>query len=247
VSAVCASGCPEGNILLVNDAKFYELYYENLPVPPGPGIKPAVPAPGSVWHDLASPEWSLLRRTANTDEYKKKYLEIARNKWKGTTVDVSTMYETASDILKLEYVLKLITLSAVLVLFFIILLGVVNTLRMTIRERTREIGTVRAIGMQRGDVRNMFILETFFLTIFASAAGTALGFAAIWSLSRLTIHLQDNPLGMLLVNGHPHFLISFAGITGNVALITAIAVVTAYFPARRAASLSPAQALRHFN
>ena len=156
------------------------------------------------------------------------------------------MYETASDILKLESVLKIITISAVLVLFFIILLGVVNTLRMTIRERTREIGTVRAIGMQRADVRNMFILETFFLTLFSSAAGMALGFTAMRLISLLTFHPQDNPLGMLLVNGHLYFLPTFSGIAGSVLLIIAIAVITAWFPARRAANLPPAQALRHF-
>jgi ABC-type antimicrobial peptide transport system permease subunit len=51
---------------------------------------------------------------------------------------------------------------------------------------------------------------------------------------------------MLLVNGHVYFLPTFSGIVGNVLLIVAIAVVTAYFPARRAAELSPAKALGHF-
>jgi len=152
----------------------------------------------------------------------------------------------ASDILKLEGVLNLITLSAVMVLFFIILLGVVNTLRMTIRERTREIGTIRAIGMQKIDVRNTFILETFFLTLFASIAGTILAFAAMWLLSSITFTMSDNPMGMLLVNSRLYFLPTFAGVAGNVLLILSIAVATAYFPARRAANLSPAKALGHF-
>jgi len=247
VSAVCAgSGYPGENVILMNDSGFYDLYYEDLPAGPGRGVKPYSPGENGAWSGLLAPEWVLLKRTFNTEEYRKKYQEIARNKWKGTTIDVSTMYETASDILKLESVLKIITISAVLVLFFIILLGVVNTLRMTIRERTREIGTVRAIGMQRADVRNMFILETFFLTLFSSAAGMALGFTAMRLISLLTFHPQDNPLGMLLVNGHLYFLPTFSGIAGSVLLIIAIAVITAWFPARRAANLPPAQALRHF-
>ena len=125
-------------------------------------------------------------------------------------------------------------------------LGVVNTLRMTIRERTREIGTVRSIGMQRAEVRDMFVLETFFLTLFSSAAGVALGFAAMRLISLPVFHPVDNPLGMLLVGGHIYFLPTFAGIAGSVVLIIAIAVATAWFPARRAANLPPAQALRHF-
>ncbi|PIU17982.1 MAG: hypothetical protein COT18_11470, partial [Elusimicrobia bacterium CG08_land_8_20_14_0_20_59_10] len=238
VAAVCGSGCPGADIALLNESAFYDLYYDDMPAPPGPGVKPCLPA--GAWAELSSPEWILLKRTYTTDDYKKKYQDISRNKWKGTTIDVSTMYETASDILKLESVLNIITVSAVLVLFFIILLGVVNTLRMTIRERTREIGTVRAIGMQRAAVRDMFLLETLFLTLFSSAAGLALGFAAMELLSLITFRPVDNPLGMLLVNGHLYFLPTLIGVAGSILLIIAIAVVTAWFPARRAAALSPA-------
>ena len=247
VSAVCAAGdYPGQDVILMNDSGFYDLYYADLPAGPGPGAEPYSAAAAGAWSGLVAPEWVLLKRTFNTEEYRKKYQEIARNKWKATTIDVSTMYETASDILKLESVLNIITISAVLVLFFIILLGVVNTLRMTIRERTREIGTVRAIGMQRADVRNMFILETFFLTLFSATAGLLLGFITMRLLSLITFHPVDNPLGMLLVNGHLYFLPTFTGIAGSVLLIIAIAVITAWFPARRAANLSPAQALGHF-
>lgn len=246
VSAVFApsKGLPE-NSILVNDDKFYDNYYQYLPKQ---AVKNAVtlPTEGERWYKLLSPEWVLLKRTYTTDDYIKKYREIGQQKWKGTSVDVSTMYETASDILKLEGVLKIITLSAVLILFFIILLGVVNTLRMTIRERTREIGTVRAIGMQKNDIRNTFILETFFLALFASITGIIVAFVAMWLITLINFNLQDNPFGMLLVNGHLYFLPTFAGIAGNVLLILVIAVVTAYFPARRAANMSPAKALRHF-
>ncbi|HBU69256.1 MAG TPA: hypothetical protein DEE98_02610 [Elusimicrobia bacterium] len=244
VSAVAADN-PElkGNVILVNDEKFYDIYYENLPKPAPEAF---IPDKDGSWAGLVSPEWILLERTANTEEAKKKYIALGKKKWKGTTIDVSTMYETASDIMKLEGVLKLITLSAVMVLFFIILLGVVNTLRMTIRERTREIGTIRAIGMQKNDVRHIFILETFFLTLFASIAGIAAAYISMWLLSQITFKMSDNPMGMLLVNGHLYFLPTFTGIAGNVALIILIAVVTAYFPSRRAANLSPAKALGHF-
>jgi len=246
ISAVCsATGYPDENVILMNDSGFYDLYYEDLPAGPGPEVKPYSAARGA-WDGLVAPEWILLKRTFNTEEYKRKYQEISRNKWKGTTIDVSTMYETASDILKLESVLNIITISAVLILFFIILLGVVNTLRMTIRERTREIGTMRAIGMQRADVRNMFILETFFLTLFSAVIGIITGFIVMRLLSLINFQPQDNPLGMLLVNRHLYFLPTFPGIAGSVLLIIAIAVVTAWFPARRGANLPPAKALRYF-
>lgn len=225
--------------VLVNDGKFYAAYYPDLPA--------AGAAPAGGWEGLLSPEWTLLPRTYTTDDYKKKYQGIARSRGKGTSADVSTMYETASDILKLEGVLNIITLSAVMVLFFIILLGVVNTLRMTIRERTREIGTMRAIGMRAEDVRDTFLLETFFLTLFSSAAGVALGFLVMRLISVPVFHPQDNPLGMLLVNGRIYFLTTFWSAAGSVLLIMGISLATAWFPARRAAAMSPAQALRHYD
>jgi putative ABC transport system permease protein len=161
---------------------------------------------------------------------------------------VGSMYETASMVLNLEYALNLITFICVMLLFFIILIGVVNTLRMTIRERTREIGTVRAIGMQRVDVRNSFLIETGMLALISAAVGTMVAFAAMWGLSQITFKTGDNPnpLSMLLVDGHLFFAPTAGAIVFFVILIVGIAVVTAYFPARRAARLSAADALRHF-
>ncbi|HNX59378.1 MAG TPA: FtsX-like permease family protein, partial [Spirochaetota bacterium] len=161
-------------------------------------------------------------------------------------IDVNSMYESASDVLKLEYALKLITFGAVLVLFFIILIGVVNTLRMTIRERTREIGTIRAIGMQKADVQNIFIIETAMLTFIAAIAGTAAAFIMMGLFSLIPFSISDNPMGILLVNQHLHFVPTFIGVTGNILFIIFIAAATAFFPARRAAKLSAAEALRHY-
>jgi putative ABC transport system permease protein len=156
------------------------------------------------------------------------------------------MYESASMVVNLEVALNLITLGAVMVLFFIILIGVVNTLRMTIRERTREIGTVRAIGMQKKDVRNTFLLETFFLALFSIIAGILAAFAVMAGLSLIKINAQDNPIGMLLVNGHLNFVPTVIGTVSYTVLILLIAVATAYFPAQRAAKMSAASALRHY-
>lgn len=238
-----ASSRLPANALLVDDKQFYGFYYARWPAPP-PADAPRPDTAGlSAWLDR---EWILLPRTRTTEELQLKRRDIARFKTKATSLDVQTLYESASMVVKLEYALNLITLAAVLILFFIIQVGVVNTLRMTIRERTREIGTIRAIGMQRGQVRAIFLLETFFLSLAACAAGVGLAFLGMAGLSRLTFHAESNPLSMLLVKGHPHFQPSAAGGAAYLALILILAVATAWFPARRAADLHPADALRHF-
>lgn len=232
--------------IYMHEALFYPHFYENLPDLSADMKKAFFPAPDAKFKNALGTEWVLLERSHSTDDLKKKLREAAKKKIRAGTVDVNSMYESASDVLKLEGVLNLITIGAVLVLFFIILIGVVNTLRMTIRERTREIGTIRAIGMQKRDVRRIFILETAFLTLFASVAGAIIAFAVMGLLSLIPFNLTDNPMGILLVKQHLYFLPTFQGVIGNIILIVMISVVTAYFPARRAAHMSAADALRHF-
>jgi len=233
--------------VLTVENEFYDMYYDKLPRTLTGGNEKVLPLKSDAVYPALTTEWILLDRTKTSTEAAQKYRDLGKRKWKATVIDVSTMYETASDVLKLENALNLITLIAVMILFFIILIGVVNTLRMTIRERTREIGTIRAIGMQKTDVRNSFILETFFLTLFACIAGIVLAFVVMGLFSHITLNSSvDNPLGMLLVNGHLRFLPTFGGIFGNLLLILTIAVVTAFFPANKAAKMNAADALRHF-
>jgi ABC-type lipoprotein release transport system permease subunit len=247
VTGIADSGAPvPDDVLLVNERDFYRAYYMPLPPPAGPEVMKRMPdSAHPLWPALA-PEYMLMKRCATTQEVTKIMREMGRAKFKGIMVSVQSMYETASAVLQVEFALNLITLVACLILFFIILIGVINTLRMTIKERTREIGTVRAIGMQRSDVRLMFILETVFLALFASLAGTVAAFLAMWGFSAFTIDPGDNPLGMLLVNNHLFFAPTVAATIAYNVLIVAIAVGTAYFPARRASNLSAANAMRHY-
>lgn len=232
--------------IYMHEALFYPKFYENFPDLTLNLNQAFIPKDGAAFKPALGTEWVLLDRTRNTDDMKKKLRSVAKKKIKAATIDVNSMYESASDVLKLEGALNLITVTAVLILFFIILIGVINTLRMTIRERTREIGTIRAIGMQKRDVLILFIMETAILTFFASITGTILAFIAMAALSEITFHVNDNPIAILLVKDHLHFLPTFAGVAGNTAFIIFVAVITAFFPAKRAANLPAADALRHF-
>ena len=235
-----------GNVALVNERDFYHAYYAPLPaLLSASHLKTLPDSTHPLWAALA-PEYILMKRCATTDEYAKMTEEMARGKFKGIMVSIGSMYETASAILQLESALNLITLIACLILFFIILIGVVNTLRMTIRERTREIGTVRAIGMQKSQVLQMFLVETLLLGLFSAVAGTVGAFAAMWGLSSLTFNISDNPMGILLVKGHLFFAPTAPATIFYIIFIMALATATAYFPARRASRLTAANAMRHY-
>ncbi len=229
-----------GNTAFANEEVFYDTFFWNLPE------KPAVVARDASLFPALLPEWEMLERSHDTDSSTRKMYRLNRESWKGARLDVRTMFETASTIVDFQRGLNIVSLVAVLVLFFVILIGVVNTMRMSIRERTREIGTNRAIGMQRSDVRSVFVLEVVFLAVLAAAVGIALGFGVMGLLSSLTIELRDNPFSMFFVQKHLHFVPTAAAIVANFVVIVVIAFLIAFFTARKAARLRAAEALRHY-
>lgn len=224
----------------VHEDSFYKTYFWNIPK------DPAQAAADAPLFKALLPEWEMLARSKNTDEAQKKIRLLNREAWKGARVDVQTMFENASAVVDLQKGLNTISIVAVLVLFFVILIGVVNTMRMSIRERTREIGTNRAIGMQRSDVRSVFVLEIVFLTVFACLAGIVLAYGLMALLGVPTFDLKDNPFSMFFVNKHLYFVPTVGAIIGNFLIIVIVSFLIAFFTARRAARLRVADALRHF-
>ncbi len=219
---------------------FYQTYFWNIP-----GQAASAPTDAALSKALLL-EWDLLERSKNTDAQMKKELRLGRENWHGAKVDVQTMYETASLIIDFQRGLNLVSIIAVLVLFFVILIGVVNTMRMSIRERTREIGTNRAIGMQRGDVRQIFVMEVVILAFAACAAGILLAYGLMALLSSMTIDLKDNPFSMFFVNKHLYFFPTAVSIIANYVVILIAAFLISFLTARRAAKLRVADALRHY-
>jgi ABC-type lipoprotein release transport system permease subunit len=226
----------------LSEAGFYRVYLGDLPQD---RVLAGADQLAAEWKAILAPEFKVLPRTATGDDLMKKNQDLRKTNFFGPAIDVRTMYESASQVLELEGALNLITLIAVLILFLIILTGVVNTLRMTIRERTREIGTMRAIGVRSADVRNVFLIETFQLAAFSAIAGLILAFIVMAVLSSFRIETQS-VLGIFLSKKKLYFLPQLGDIVRNIVMILVISTATAYFPSRRAAKLDPAEALRHF-
>ena len=128
------------------------------------------------------------------------------------------------------YILAVLVLSVVLV-------GMADTLAAGVIERTREIGAIRVVGVRRRYVRRMVLMEGIVLGTVGLALAAVSGFA----LGTLWVDATFPALlGWVL---EPHVPYTQAGI---VALLTVVVcVLAALAPARRAASLEPAVALRY--
>ena len=128
----------------------------------------------------------------------------------------------------LNLVYALLGLSVIIAIF-----GVVNTLALSIIERTREIGMLRAVGTQRSQVRTMIRWESILISFFGAVTGVLLGLVLGTSLQRL---LADQGIDQLAV---PWALILVVLVATAV-----VGVLAAVWPARRAANLDVLAAIR---
>jgi putative ABC transport system permease protein len=123
------------------------------------------------------------------------------------------------------------------------MVGILNTFRIIMYERTREIGTMRALGMQRKGVRKLFLMEAFFLSLGGTIAGFIFAGIVMTILSLINFGM-DSPMFLLLNNGHLSFSLAPLQIMRNILLVSGLTLLAAFFPARKAAKLKPSDSLR---
>ncbi|MBN1467815.1 MAG: FtsX-like permease family protein [Fusobacteriaceae bacterium] len=228
------------NFIFLNGEKIYKIFNEDIPK----DYKSDSFTKADNIYDSFAKNYELLEKAKTSEELDKlKRLERAY-KSDRPVYSVETMYETAERVLAIQYALSLITWLVGLILFFIILIGVVNTLRMTIKERTIEIGTLRAIGMQAGEVKKGFILESILLTLVSCVFGIIFGIVAIKILGSIEFD-SNNPLSFILKNRKIYFRFSILSTFFQIVILTFVTGITAYFPAKRASKINPNDALRH--
>lgn len=123
------------------------------------------------------------------------------------------------------------------IIFMAVLLGallMLNTMLMSVLERTREIGVLRALGWRRRQVVGMILKEAFVLGLIGAAVGSLLGIGFVWSIQQIPL------IGEMI---EPLY---GADLFGQVLVIALVAgFVGALYPAWRATRMRPVEALRY--
>jgi putative ABC transport system permease protein len=174
-----------------------------------------------------------------------KFQTVSREGWTGQKLDVTTWQDELSFMMWTMNALQGLSALLLLILLAIVVTGIMNTLWIAIRERTREIGTLRAIGMQRGGVLRMFLFETTLLGLFGALAGVALGAAVSLLINAAQIHVPIS-VQLFLMRDTVHLALEPAALLSSVILITIITAAAAFYPSLRAARLKPVDAMAHF-
>jgi putative ABC transport system permease protein len=133
----------------------------------------------------------------------------------------------------IDQLLALVT-ALLLMAILIALFGIVNTLGLSIYERTRELGLLRAVGMSRRQVKRMIRWESIIIAVFGAVLGVAIGVAFGWALQQA---LKNEGVSEFVVPvGQLAIYLVLAGLAG---------VLAAIWPARRAAKLNVLEAISY--
>jgi putative ABC transport system permease protein len=144
--------------------------------------------------------------------------------------------------IKTGFLLMDMFLAAIaMIAIFVASLGIINTMVMAVLERTSEIGVMKAVGASPRDIQKIFVFESSLIGLGGGICGVVLGWAASRGINPLINYFgarQDLP-----AMEYFHFPVWL--ILGAVGFAVLVSLLSGLYPARRAAKVDPAVALRH--
>jgi ABC-type lipoprotein release transport system permease subunit len=192
---------------------------------------------------LAEQGWKVMEPDPQP-YYMKLFLTVPASDWTGQRLDVTTWADELGQFKQIITGLRALTLLLVFILMVVVIIGILNTLAIAIRERTREIGTLRAIGMQRRKVLWLFVLETALLGLAGCSAGAVVAVLVAGGLNLAEIHVPE-AVQIFLAQEHLEFLVEPGAAVGAVLVLSLVTVLASIVPAVRAARLRPVTAMHH--
>lgn len=171
---------------------------------------------------------SSLNDTNNAVAEVTSFLQLRHaNRFQYKSQTMSQYIETANRILKGVSSIGVVAASVSLLVGG---MGIMNIMSISVIERTREIGLRKAIGAGKGDILFQFLMEASFISTLGGVLGLGVGFATSYGLSMWT--------GFPLVP-------SWGSIVTALGVSMGVGLLSGFYPARRAASLKPVEALRY--
>ena len=191
--------------------------------------------------DLSDMGYRLMDKEANP--FWMKFDRVAGESWTGQKLDVTTWEDETSFLKWIVGILGALTFILTVVLSVIIVTGLINSLWMSVKERTTEIGTLRAIGMHRSKVLTMFMLESLILSVSATLLGLLLAGILCGILNAAKIPVTGDAFQMFLMTNHLSFKFGIGQALTTFVSLVGFFTLGSLIPAYQAAKLSPIVAI----
>lgn len=192
---------------------------------------------------LAKEGYTLMDHEPNPFFFK---LEaVSGEDWTGQRLDLTIWRDEVSYLSWVLTGFDALTWFMTLILVFIIAVGIMNAMWQAVRERTKEIGTMRAIGLSRLQTLWLFLLEAVLLGLGATVAGALLGAGLALGIDAAAFPVSAEAVRAILLSETLHLAPTVAAAASAVALLTLFTALSALWPSIRAARLRPVVALAH--
>ncbi|MFH2143983.1 MAG: FtsX-like permease family protein [Bacteroidota bacterium] len=164
-------------------------------------------------------------------------------------LDIKTWIELQPEIGMLVEMGGFMLFVIMLIILLALSFGIINTMLMAIMERTKELGMLMAVGMSRGRIFRMIMLETIFLSLTGALIGMFVGGIFIEYLGKYGLDLSQYAEGFEQI-GYSSIIypsLSLAKYFFVLIMVIAIAMFSSLYPARKALKLKPVEALKTDN
>lgn len=198
---------------------------------------PEIYANSAGFPDISIVEYQFAKVKARTD----KDMEAAREQLINKGFLVSALSDTVTQANKIFGVLQVVLSIFGIIALVVAAIGLINTMTISLLERTNEIGIMRAIGASPADIKKLFLGDSLMIGFLGGLGGIILGYV-VARLSNFGINLLAKVLGGKPVNifYFPPWFIIFI-----LVLSAVVGLIGGYWPARRAAKLDPLEALKY--
>ncbi|MBL4868684.1 MAG: ABC transporter permease [Pseudomonadales bacterium] len=178
---------------------------------------------------------SLIRRWAN----------LERQDWIGQRLDLTTWEDNISEAKIVVNSFTSISYVLVTILSVIIAVGILNTCWISVKDRTNEIGCIRAIGMSSRGILVLFMLEALLLGFFWAVVGAGAGYLIVELISLAEIPIDNEAIRIVLFSTKLTLDIGIIDLVEAVLFFSLVTGISALFPSIRAARIQPIQAINH--
>jgi len=190
---------------------------------------------GDEIHEIAIVTMPQVAELSIIEKYNSTYKDDLIESWREISPELAFMEEMYGSML---YVLMAIIMTA-------LIFGIVNTMLMAVLERTRELGVLMAVGMNRGKIYLMIMLETIYLALVGAPLGLLVGWLSILYYRHVGVDLTNYSEAL---ESYGTSSILYPYVDGNTYLIVTLgviitAIIGALYPAWKATRLNPVEAI----
>jgi ABC-type lipoprotein release transport system permease subunit len=214
---------------------------EETQEPTGEETDPATAATadaGTTWH-------YFLARVENPRRTDRVVAEL--NEWfisQGISAQAGNWEVAAGPFATTADVIRTVFNIAILIIGIVAVIIIMNTMVLSVMERTSEIGTMRALGAQRGFVWRMFMAETLVITSLFGLIGVATGLGVIGILHLIGIPATNTFLTILYAGPELKPVASLVSVIGSLLIVSTVGILAHLYPVSVALKIQPIKAIQ---